>query len=405
MASRRTMVAGRCGPLLACGLAGACLWAAEARAAARDGAGRPGVVLEEFIYDKAAFRQCHASTIAETADGLVAAWFGGTAEGHADVGIWLSRKVGGKWTAPVEVANGASPSGTRHPCWNPVLFQPKRGPLLLFFKVGPSPSRWWGEMMASPDAGKTWRDRRKLPDGGIGPVKNKPVQLADGTILCGSSTEHAGWRVHLELTAEQGKTWKRIGPLNDPRIGAIQPTIVTYRDGRMQILCRNRDGNGRIWQSWSRDGGRTWSKLKATALPNPNAGIDAVTLRDGRQLLVYNHTVRGGPFPQSRQMLNVAVSEDGKAWQAALVLEKARGEYSYPAVIQAADGRVHVTYTWQRRRVKHVVLDAAKLALRPIVNARWPTGHGETKSKKGSGMPRRKASSTRRAATQRAHRG
>lgn len=101
----------------------------------------------------------------------------------------------------------------------------------------------------------------------------------------------------------------------------------------------------------------TWSKMEATDLPNPNAGTDAVTLRDGRQLLVYNHTVRRGSFPSGRQMLNVASSTDGKHWTPLLILEKQdRSEFSYPAVIQASDGKVHITYTYQRQSIKHVVL-------------------------------------------------
>ena len=95
--------------------------------------------------------------------------------------------------------------------------------------------------------------------------------------------------------------------------------------------------------------------MTLAALPNPNSGIDAVTLRDGRQLIVYNHANRG------RSPLNVALSLDGKTWQAALVLESEPGEYSYPAVIQSADGLVHITYTWKRQRIKHVIVDPSAL--------------------------------------------
>jgi predicted neuraminidase len=101
-------------------------------------------------------------------------------------------------------------------------------------------------------------------------------------------------------------------------------------------------------------------------MPNPNSGIDATTLRDGRQLLVYNHST------DARTPLNVAVSSDGQTWQAALVLEDVPGQYSYPAVIQTRDGLVHVTYTWKRERIKHAVIDPSKLALKPIVDGDWP---------------------------------
>ena len=329
-------------------------------------ADQPGIVSSEFIFETAPFPQCHASTIAETSQGLVAAWFGGTREKHPDVGIWVSRLVGSTWTAPVEVANGVQDESRRHPCWNPVLFAAPHGKLLLFYKVGPSPSTWWGMLTTSDDHGESWQPAARLPGAFVGPIKNKPVLLADGRLLCGSSTEDQGWRVHLEWTADLGTTWQGTGPLNDGKtIHAIQPTILVHGGKQLQILCRGR-GTGRIVQSRSEDGGKTWSPLSLTRLPNPNSGIDAVTLRDGRHILIYNHTTRG------RSPLNLAASTDGEQWQAGAVLEETPGEFSYPAVIQSADGLVHVTYTWKRRRVKHVVVDPAKLELRSIVDGAWP---------------------------------
>lgn len=332
---------------------------------------QPGVVEAEFVFDEARFAQCHASTIVETSQGLVAAWFGGTHEGHSDVGIWSARHNGRSWSKPIEVANGVQKDGKRYPCWNPVLFQTSGGPLLLFYKVGPSPRAWWGMVTMSRDAGQTWSEPRRLREGFLGPIKNKPMYLPDGKVLCGSSTEHDGWKVHFEIVSDHGKTWQRVGPVNDGKeFGAIQPTLLGHKDGRIQALCRSRQNC--ITQVWSGDDGQTWSKMTATELPNPNAGIDGLTLRDGRHLLVYNHTVRGGSSPQGREMLNVAISYDGQTWKAALVLENEPGEFSYPAVIQTADGLVHTTYTWQRRKIKHVVIHPAKLVLRDMPEGRWP---------------------------------
>lgn len=331
-----------------------------------------GIVHATFIFDEAPFAQCHASTIVQTQDALVAAWFGGTREKHPDVGIWVSRHEGLGWSPPVEVAHGVQHSRKRYPTWNPVLFQPKEGPLLLFYKAGPSPSTWWGMLTTSDDQGRTWSLPRRLPEDILGPVKNKPIQLPNGDLLCPSSSEHDGWRVHFERTSDLGQTWEHIGPINDgTRQSAIQPSLLTYTDGRLQMLSRSRQGT--ILQSWSSDGGWTWSALTETLLPNPNAGLDAVTLADGRQLLVYNHTtIEQGKWGGPRSPLNVAVSDDGVTWQAALVLEDEPGEYSYPAVIQAADGLVHVTYTWKRTRIKHVVIDLAQLVLRPMPDGVWP---------------------------------
>ena len=344
-----------------------------------------GVVMSELIYplDDKPTPQCHASTIAQAPDGtLVAAWFGGTHEKHDDVGIWTARRVDGKWSKPIQVADGSEGEDKDYPCWNPVLFQPAAAngddapPMMLFYKVGPDPRRWWGMLLTSTDGGAMWTNRRKLgKDDAVGhlrgAVKNKPIQLSGGAILCPTSTEHDGWRVHFEVTRDLGRTWQVIGPIHDGKtFAAIQPSILIYPDGRMQVLCRSRQNV--IAQSWSSDGGKTWSDVTGTTLPNPNAGTDAVTLKDGRQLLVYNHTTRGGDFPSGRNMLNVAVSTDGKSWHAALTLERDRGEFSYPAVIQTRDGLVHVTYTYQRRTVKHVVIDPTKLKTTPIVDGKWP---------------------------------
>ena len=345
---------------------GAVCWASVAGVTVTLMAASPEFVKSEFIYDKAPFPECHASTIEWTKSGLVAAWFGGTEEGHRDVGVWLSRHDGKAWSPPVEVANGVQADQTRYPCWNPVLFQLKDGPLVLFYKVGPSPSRWWGTRIDSTDDGKSWSKPQRIPDGLLGPVKNKPVRLTDGTILAGSSTEHDGWRLHMERSTDGGKTFSKIGPLNDGKeFGAIQPTILTWPDANLQILCRSRQN--RIVESRSTDGGKSWSPVKATALPNPSSGIDAVTLRDGRGLLVYNHTAR------NREFLNLAIGSDGKKWQAAAVLENQPGEYSYPAVIQSPDGLVHITYTYDRKKIKHVVLDPAKLRPQDFTaDGNWP---------------------------------
>ncbi len=339
-------------------------------------AGEGAYVSGELIYplDNKPTPECHASTIVETPSGFVTAFFAGTHEKNDDVGIRVSRLVDGAWTRPEEVANGVQDSALRYPTWNPVLFLPKGGPLMLFYKVGPDPRTWWGMVMTSTDDGKTWSTPVKLGEDEkighlLGPVKNKPVVLEDGTIICPSSTEmkssdgeEVTWKVHFEITKDMGKTWEVIGPINDGvEFDAIQPSVLQYGNGKLQILCRTRQNV--ISESWSGDNGKTWSAMKATSLPNPNSGTDAVTLTDGRQLLVYNHTTNKGKEPKGRSMLNLAVSPDGKQWTPVMTLENVPNEsgYSYPAIIQAADGMVHITYTYNRESVKHVVVDPSKL--------------------------------------------
>ncbi|MDB5301536.1 MAG: WD40-like beta Propeller containing protein [Phycisphaerales bacterium] len=330
-----------------------------------------GIVRTEFIFEHNPVASCHATTIVEAQDGtLVAAWFAGTDEGRPDVGIWSARYVEGKWTAPVEVANGVQSDGTRQPCWNPVLFRPREGALMLFYKVGPSPSAWWGMLRTSADDGKTWGEATRLPDKILGPVKNKPVQLTDGAILSGSSAEGLkpppSWQIHFERSTDNGKTWQFINvPQPETSPAAIQPSVLFLGGDKLMALGRTR--SSKVFSTLSTDKGLTWSPLTLLDVPNPNSGIDAVTLRDGRHLLIYNHTADG------RSPLNLAVSDDGSRWNATLVLEdEPEMEFSYPAIIQTSDGLVHATYTWKRKLVKHVVIDPAKLTAKPIANGRWP---------------------------------
>jgi predicted neuraminidase len=304
-----------------------------------------------FVFARAGHPACHAATIAATAEGLAAAWFGGTSEGAHDVGIWLARQErDGRWSEPVEVA-----TGNGMPCWNPVLFRPRGGPLLLFWRVGPSPRRWWSHVTSSGDDGRSWSAPRRLPRGYLGPIKNKPLQLADGSLLCPSSTEDLGWRCHVERCDGHAESWTQRRTLNAPwRWIANQPSLVEHGDGRIQALCRTR--NGVIAECWSTDGGRRWSPMTATAVANPNSGLDAVHLPDGRLLLAAN-PVRSGRTP-----LSLLVSTDGRAWREAAVVEDGRGEYSYPSLITAADGRAHLVYTWNRERIAHVAIEPARLS-------------------------------------------
>ncbi|HAB14848.1 MAG TPA: exo-alpha-sialidase [Verrucomicrobiota bacterium] len=313
------------------------------------------IKVEEFIADNPPTASSHASTICDAAGSLMAAWFGGTKERARDCVIWLSRHEDRKWTKPVEVARGDEDGDEQWACWNPVLFQRKTGgDLWLFYKVGPSPSEWWGRFITSKDAGLTWSRSKRLPSYAIGPVRNKPVELADGTVLCGASTENRGWLVHMEWFTKPNERWRTSDPLNSAmQWGAIQPTILLWPDKRIQILCRSKQGS--VLESWSEGNLREWSPMRRTGLPNPNSAIDAVMLRNGQALLAYN------PSTDNRNQLVIGRSLDGLNWNTVLTLEKGPGEYSYPAIIQDRAGMVHVTYTWRREKIKHVVFDPLDL--------------------------------------------
>lgn len=344
------------------------------------------VVVNEFLYEKADFPQCHSATICETTNGdLVSAFFGGTREGHPDVCIYVCRKEKGskEWTKPMLAADGILSATERKACYNPVLYQMENGPLYLFYKIGKNVADWKGYLKTSNDGGKTWSAAQQLPEGYLGPIKNKIVDV-DGKAIAPSSTEVGGWKIHFEIAENGGRTIHKVGPLQaekavlsqdmlpgsgnekadveggdnskETTIQAIQPSILKHKDGRLQILCRTR--NCKIATAWSSDKGETWTPLSLIDVPNNNSGTDAVTLQDGRHLLIYNNIATpAGAKKGIRTPLNIAVSEDGVNWKMILTLEDSPvSQYSYPSIIQGKDGRIHAVYTWRRQRVKYVEL-------------------------------------------------
>lgn len=336
-----------------------------------------------FIFEpgSASFPASHASTIVELKGGdLMAAWFGGTHERAPDVAIWSSRCVGGVWGAPVELEREKDV-----PSWNPVLFHTKDGRLWLYYKVGPSPGEWSAGRMFSEDEGLTWSKAERLPAGLLGPIRTKPLVLADGTIVSGSSFEaYKSWAAWVERSRDGGKSWAKIGPITisaavdeaetpaaepaagspgleardkGPRstVGIIQPSIVPLGGRHLRMYARSRTLASKIAVADSMDEGLTWSQARFIDLPNNNSGIDAVALKDGRVVLIFNNTTRG------RSPLNLAVSRDGEHFRIFATLEDAVGEFSYPAIIQAANGDLLMTYTWNRKTIKFVRLPVGEV--------------------------------------------
>ena len=376
----------------------------------------PAITKDEFLYEKAAFPQCHSASIVETRKGdLVATYFGGKHERNPDVCIYVSIKKKGaqEWSKPILAADGVFKSGTkeaeiagisgdvtRKACWNPVIFEMPNGELWLFFKIGTKVADWTGWLTKSKDGGKTWSKREALPKGFLGPVKNKP-ELIDGRLLCPSSTENNGWKFHMEIYDLKTKQWKYVGPVeaeqamrcenmkttNVPAasssgkkedieapdaggvadksgmhpIDCIQPSILKLKDGRLQVLMRTR--NGKIATSFSSDNGDTWTKVTLLDVPNNQSGTDAVTLQDGRHVLIYNNfETLPGTKKGVRTPLSIAISDDGTHWRHALTLEDSPiSQYSYPSIIQGKDGKLHAVYTWRRLRIAYKEIDINKL--------------------------------------------
>ena len=326
------------------------------------------IVCDEFLYTKASFPECHSATIAEATNGdLIATYFGGTKERNPDVCIWVSRKAKGSkvWTKPQMVADGVMNDSIRKACWNPVVYQIPRGDLVIYFKIGSKVSDWTGWMVRSKDGGKTWSKREPLQKGFLGPVKNKPV-MSKGRIIAPASIEDNGWRLYFEYSDDMGKTWKRTDFVEADSIEvdgkkklkdlAIQPSIIFLKDGRLAAVARTRSEH--IGITFSSDNGETWSKLRLIETPNNNSGLDAVTLRDGLQVLICNdrpipHGIKNGKG--LRTPLSIMTCMDGEHWNHRITLEDSPvSQYSYPSIIQTSDGHIHCIYTWRRQRIKHV---------------------------------------------------
>jgi predicted neuraminidase len=318
-------------------------------------------VSEKIVFTAPPFNNCHASTLVESKTGaLLLSFFGGSQEGKKDVSIWLCTLKKGEKPIPTIVADGIVSDTLRYPTWNPVLFEELKGKLFLFYKVGANPREWWGEYKTSDDDGRSWSLAVTLPKGILGPIKNKPIQLLSGVILSPSSIEEENgrWKGHIERSEDGGLNWSLIQLDTNKKFDIIQPSILQYPNGRLQVLCRSKQG--KVVQAWSNDNGKSWSKLSATELLNPNSGTDAVTLKDGKQLIVYNPDIPGKDWFNGRSKLSVACSIDGKNWKDIMVLEDGnKEEYSYPAIIQTRDGLIHITYTYDRKNIKHVVLEQA----------------------------------------------
>jgi len=326
-----------------------------------DAQGTQQGMTQEFIFEKAPFPSSHASTIVELSNGgLMAAWFGGAGEGKPDVAIWGSVRGPKGWSTPVELAREP---GT--PCWNPVLFHTNDNRLWLYYKFGPTVQNWTGARRWSSDDGKTWSPVEHLPAGILGPIREKPLVEPHDIIVSGSSVEsYHAWAAWIERSTDDGRTWTKHGPVTAPHAatpanqdgtnGIIQPVVLSLGNGHLRLYARATENIGHIVFADSTDDGVTWGATRTLDLPNPNSGIDAVRLRDGRIVMVYNDT------PHGRTPLALAVSHDGIHFHHFATLESAPGEYSYPAIIQQRDGSLAITYTWQRMRIRfaHVELGA-----------------------------------------------
>lgn len=333
---------------------------------------------KELVMSKLPTAFCHASTVIALPDGeMLCCWFGGTHEGEADVAIYASRRTDTGWSEPCVIADGADAN------WNPVLFYAQDGRLLLFYKQGNKIADWQTFFLASADDGKSWSEPCELAagdtSGGRGPVRNKPIRLADGRILAGASTERGLWKAFADISDDDGRTWHKSSLVEIADLeyqagektaesniavsqqsfygrGVIQPSLWQSLDGTVHMLLRSSEGY--IYRSDSSDRGETWCAAYALPLPNNNSGLDLVRTADGTLFLVCNPVAAN--WGQRSPLSLFKSTDDGAVWSKLFDLETEAAEFSYPAIIAVAE-KIYITYTYKRQNIAFVAFDAAEL--------------------------------------------
>ena len=376
---------------------------------------------EPFYQERLIFplqpKHVHSSSIVECPDGsLLCAWFHGSGERtSADVVIQGARLRKGvsSWSDVFPMADTPN-----LPDCNPVLFVGPGRELWLFWiavpadrwedsllrfrkareYVGEGPPKWYwqddlllkpGDRFATEMAEKFHKLRPSLP--GLGDQRGAALGEAMARLELDAwdkSKRQRGWmtRCHLAvlpsgrillplysdgfvsclmaISDDQGKSWRASAPIIGPALN--QPSVVRRKDGVLLAYMReesfdtpgDQELSHRILLSQSRDEGETWSLAVPTDLPNPNASVEALALRDGRWVLAYNDSEK------DRHTLALAMSDDeGRSWKWQRHLEtKPGGQFHYPSIIQTRDGRIQVTYTFQPgpntgKSIKQVSLD------------------------------------------------
>lgn len=300
----------------------------------------------------------HPASICTLDNGdLYLVYYGGEGEYANSTAVFASRlKAGSKqWTTPRKIAQDPLRS-----LGNGVAWQAPGGRLWLFYVVRFGDS--WGTsriaVKVSDDRGETWSDSSllRLEEGWM--VRGKPIVLASGDWLLPIYHETGTDRERVPpdttslflLYSPKTKDWTPTGRIRSAN-GNLQPSPAETAPGKLIAMCRRGGGYGDgeigyIVQSESNDGGRTWTQGHNSAFPNPNSAVELLKLASGKLLLIYNDSMN------SRSPLTAALSPDGgKSWPVRANIAAGRNSYAYPSAAQSADGRIHLVYTSDERKV------------------------------------------------------
>jgi predicted neuraminidase len=326
---------------------------------------------EEFIEPTAVQPMSHAASICELGDGrLAAAWYAGSREGAKDVAIYFATRPAGSqgaWSAPQPIVTRetASQELRRYvrKLGNAVLFSGENGKVWLLY-VTVAAGGWSGSSLnlrASSDHGRTWSKSERLilsPFFNVSELaRNKPVALEADGWLVPIYHECAGKFPELLWLREDGAGFRATKTRLTGGRAFLQPALVPLSSQSVLAFLRDASPARGMVMAASSNAGLTWSEPRPAGLPNPNAGLDALRLPDGRVLVVFNDS------RTDRSNLRLAFSSDeGRTWKrAATLAEEAGAEFSYPFVMQGGDGLFHVVYTWKRQAIRHAAFNLAWL--------------------------------------------
>ncbi len=305
---------------------------------------------ESFVFEGTEERpSCHCASIAELTDGtLYATWYAGSQEGNDDVAILAARCRGGSWSDPEVLVD---PPG--QPAGNTVVYA-HGAELWHFYNV--IEGEGWGDAMlylsTSDDGGASWTEHGLFDRQPGMMVRHRPVRLSDGRILLPAYDERA-WEGFAYITDDDGESWRAGGRMIAEEVGVIQPAIIERDDGSLLALLRTGSGADHARECESSDRGESWTPCEPSALLNPNSGADMIRLRSGEVIACFNDA------PDRRTPLTLALSlDEGRTWTARRDIETDQGEYSYPTLMEGADGSVHLVYTWRRERIRWVNFEA-----------------------------------------------
>jgi predicted neuraminidase len=331
------------------------------------------VFQEELINPDSPLPMAHVASICELPDGrLAATWYAGSREGARDVAIYLATREPGRssWSMPRAVMTREQAAHDLRRAikkvGNPLVFSNATGELWLLY-VSITVGGWSCSSLnltTSADAGLSWTPSRRLtlsPFFNISElVKNAPVALSDGSQVVPIYHELVGKFPELLWLRETPGGVDAIKSRVAGGQSGFQPALVPLSPRSALAFLRDCSPRRRISMARTDDAGLAWAPAQALDLPNPDSGLAALRLTDGRIVLAFNDATSG------RENLRLAVSEDeGRSWARVVTLaEEARQEFSYPFLIQARNGDIHLVYTWKRKAIKHVVFNGAWLDAR-----------------------------------------